>query len=234
MSDPVRIALVGATGLVGRRIVEAAVGRSDIHLVAIARREMKLPKGARMEMLIADPSEWKTSLSLAAPDVLVSALGTTFRKAGRDAEAFQAVDHDLVLSCAEIAKALGVTRMVTVSSTGAYGPSKNLYLSTKGKVEDALYRLKFRRLDILRPGLLRGAREGDARPVERIGKILSPISDHFMHGGFRKYRSIDARRVAEAALDCALTRTPGRVVHDNDAILRAARHFSAATPTVGD
>ena len=39
----------------------------------------------------------------------------------------------------------------------------------------------------------------------------------------RRYRSIDARTVASAALQFACEKAPGRFVHDNDAILRAAR-----------
>ncbi|MCH2487016.1 MAG: nucleoside-diphosphate sugar epimerase, partial [Erythrobacter sp.] len=59
MSEPMRLALVGATGLVGRHVVEACVGRRDLRLAAIARREMPLPMGATMEMFVADPEKWE-------------------------------------------------------------------------------------------------------------------------------------------------------------------------------
>ena len=42
MFEPLRVALVGATGLVGRRVIEECIGRPDVRLVAIARREVKL------------------------------------------------------------------------------------------------------------------------------------------------------------------------------------------------
>ena len=48
MSEQTRVVLVGATGLIGRAVMVEAVGRPDIHLVAVARREVPLPPGARM------------------------------------------------------------------------------------------------------------------------------------------------------------------------------------------
>jgi uncharacterized protein YbjT (DUF2867 family) len=222
MSDPVRIALVGATGLVGSEVMKLAVGRLDLRLVAVARRESPLPRGARMEMFVADPSKWGEVFEAVRPAALICALGTTWRKAGRDEEAFRSVDHDLVLATARAAKEAGVERLVTVSSVGADAMSKNLYLRTKGEVDRELGRMRFKRLDILRPGLLKGQRIDDLRPLERIGSALSPLADLVMHGGFRQYRSIRAELVAKAAVALAMRRAGGRFVHDNDGLLRAA------------
>ena len=81
MSKPTRIALVGATGLIGTSLIRLAVGRSDIRIVGIARREAALPPGARMELLVADPENWGDAIAAANADVLVCALGTTWRAA---------------------------------------------------------------------------------------------------------------------------------------------------------
>ena len=222
MSDPVRLALVGATGLIGSEVMKLAVGRQDMRLVAVARRESPLPQGARMERFVADPAKWGEWFEAVQPTALICALGTTWRKAGRDEEAFRAVDHDLVLATARAAKEAGVERLVAVSSTGADAMSKNRYLRTKGEVERELGRMRFKRLDILRPGLLKGHRIGDLRPLERIGSALSPLADLAMQGRYRQYRSIRAELVAKAAMALALRRAGGRFVHDNDALLRAA------------
>ena len=104
MSDPLRIALVGATGLVGSEVMKLAVGREDMRLVAVARRESPLPVGARMEMFVADASKWGEVFEAVQPIALICAIGTTWRKAGRDEDAFRAVDHDLVLETARAAK----------------------------------------------------------------------------------------------------------------------------------
>ena len=64
MSEPTRIALVGATGMIGRSVMELAVGREDVRLVALSRREAPMPEGARMEMFVADPANWGDVLKL--------------------------------------------------------------------------------------------------------------------------------------------------------------------------
>lgn len=223
MSEPLRLALVGATGLIGRAVIDACIGRSDVRLVAIARREMKLPRGARMELFVAEPDRWGEVFEALQPTALISALGTTWKKSGEDEEAFRAVDKQLVLATARAAHAAGVQRMVSISSVGADPLSKNLYLRVKGEVEYELSKVGLKRLDLLRPGLLKGTRENDSRLGERLGIIASPLIDPFLNGKFRKYRSIEANKVAQGAIGLASGRAGGRFTHDNDSIRRAAR-----------
>ena len=228
MSEVRRVLLVGATGLVGTRIMQACVGRSDLRLIALTRREAPMPQGARMEMLVADPDDWEQSLATVAPDAVICALGTTWRRAGRDEAAFRAVDQELVLRVARAAKAIGVSNFVLVSSVGADMASRTLYLRVKSEVETALRKLRFHRLDILRPGLLRGPRSGDRRPAERLAIILSPLMNLFLHGDRRRLRAIDARVVARAALEGAKEKARGTFVHEHDAILRLERRLAPA------
>lgn len=223
MSDPLRIALVGGSGLVGSRVIELCVGREDVRLAAIARQELALPSGARMEVFVADPANWGEVIEALRPDAVICALGTTWKKAGRDEAAFRAVDQELVLAVARAAKAHGATHFVSVSSVGADAHAKTFYLRVKGETDRELARIGFGRLDVLRPGLLRGQRGAERRPGERLAMIASPILNPLLGGKWRAYRAIDARDVARAALYCAMRPARGRFVHDNDAILRAAK-----------
>ncbi|NBB23864.1 NAD(P)H-binding protein [Porphyrobacter sp. SLTP] len=222
---PVRIALVGATGLVGRRVIELASAGDDVRIVGIARREVPLPPGARMEMFVAEPAKWGEVLDAVRPRALICALGTTWKKAGRDEAAFRAVDYDLVLATADMAKRAGVPNMVVVSAAGADAHSKSLYMRVKGETEEALSRVGFKRLDILHPGLLRGTRTDDLRFAERAAIIAAPLIDPLLSGSWQRFRSIDAGLVAEAALGLALRRAGGRFTHDNEAMRRAAREW---------
>lgn len=222
MSKPTRIALVGATGLIGMSLIRLAVGRPDIRVIGISRREAKLPAGARMELLVAVPAGWGDAIAAANADVLVCALGTTWKKAGKDEAAFRAVDQDLVLACGRAAKAAGIRQMIAVSSVGADPMAKNFYLKVKGETEQALGKLGLTRLDILRPGLLRGPRE-ELRPAEKLGMIASPLADLLMNGTYRKYRSIRSDTVAQAIVGLTREAMAGRFVFEHDAILRAAR-----------
>ena len=223
MSEVTRIALVGASGLVGQGLLRLAVGRSDLRIVAIARREIPLPAGARMEVLVADTSGWDDAIAAARADVLVCALGTTWRKAGKDEAAFRAVDEQLVLACARAAKAAGIRQTIVITSVGADLAAKNLYLRVKGEVEQALGKLRLPRLDIVRPGLLRGPRS-ERRPAERLAQLVGPLGDLLLlHGKYRKYRSIRADTLARAIIGLTREKAGGRFVHEHDALLRAAR-----------
>jgi uncharacterized protein YbjT (DUF2867 family) len=228
MSEVRRVLLVGATGLVGRRVMEQCIGRDDVRLVALTRREAPMPKRARMEMVVADPAEWPRAIARMAPDAVICALGTTWRKAGADEAAFRAVDEGLVLSVANAARAASVGNFVLVSSVGADRASRAFYLRVKGDLEAALRKLRFPRLDILRPGLLRGPRRADRRVGERIAIWLSPLMNLVLHGAHRRFRAIDARLVARAALQGAREKAHGTFLHDNDAIRRLERRLESS------
>lgn len=229
MSEARRVLLVGATGLVGTRVMEQCIGRTDVRLIALTRREAPMPKGARMEMLVADPAEWDRAIAAVAPDALICALGTTWRKAGADEAAFRAIDEELVLSVAKAAKAVDVSNFVFVSSVGADRASKSRYLRVKGDVEAALRKLRFYRLDILRPGLLRGPRRNDRRLGERLAILLSPIANLFLGGRRSHLRAVDARLVARAALQAGNEKARGTFVHEYDALVRLERRLDGPT-----
>ena len=210
MSDAL---IVGATGLVGRAVV-ANAGASG--LAILARREV-----AGHSALVAPPERWGDMIAAERPAVLISCLGTTIRQAGSQA-AFRAVDHDLIMAVARGARAGGALRMIVVSSVGASAKSSNFYLRTKGETEDGLRALGFERLDILRPGLLTGDREGPARLGEGIAMVAAPFADLLMRGSLRRYRSISAQTVANAIVALSAERGAGTYVHENDAMRRLA------------
>jgi len=226
-NDPVRIGLVGATGLTGRRLIEMSSAGEEVRMVGIARREPELPKGAKVEMFVADPSKWSEVLEAVKPRALICALGTTWRKAGRDEAAFRAVDYDLIVATAEAAHKAGIPNLVMVSSSGANRNAKSFYMRTKGESEEAVSKVGFNRVDILRPGLLKGARKDDLRPLESIAQIASPLLDPLLPNKWQGYRSIGADLVCEAAMGLALRKAAGCFKHDNEAIKRAARDWRA-------
>lgn len=226
MSEQRRVLLAGASGLIGTGVMQAAPAHRAVRLVALTRREVPIPRGTKMEMMVADPAGWPEAIKAIAPEAVICALGTTRRKAGSE-EAFRAVDHDLVVRLATAAKDAGASQFVLVSSVGADPLSKAFYLRVKGEAEAAVTKLKFRRLDILRPGLLRGARSGDRRPLERLAILASPLTDLLLHGARQRFRSVPARTVAAAALQLTSEKAAGRFVHEHDAIVRAARRSEA-------
>jgi uncharacterized protein YbjT (DUF2867 family) len=221
-----RILLVGATGLLGTKVIEIASARQQLRLITMARRAFAMSQGTKLELLVAPSECWPQAVADICPDSVICALGTTWRKSGGSEEQFRAVDHDLVLDIARAAKESGVHGFVQISSAGANARSKNFYLKTKGEVEAELLALKLPRLDILRPGLIRGSRKGDIRPLEFLGKLASPLTDMAMTGERVHYHSVSVEMLAEAALQFASEKARGRFTHEYEAIRLASKRFN--------
>ncbi len=234
MSEQVRIALVGATGLVGRAIIEQSVGRADYRLLALARREVPVPTGATMDVVVAEPEAWGEVMGRFRPQVLISALGTTIGKMGGDKDAFRAVDFGLVVDTARAAHEHGIERCVVVSSVNADPRAKMFYPKVKGEAEQALMKIGFKRLDLLRPGLLRGKRADDPRLLEKAAMVVSPLTDLLMQGKYRSLRSISAQEVAQAALALAHRKAHGRFSHEHDALKLAAGELPRLSGAAGE
>ena len=207
------VLFVGATGMVGSAVIER-FGATPITVLTRREIEELAPQHAQQ---VAATDGWPDIIAAAKPTTIICCLGTTIRQAGSQA-AFRAVDHDLILAAAAAAKQAGTSHMIAVSSVGASAKAGNFYLRTKGETEDGLRALGFNRLDLVRPGLLRGDRPGPARLGEGLATIAAPFADALLHGAFRRYRSISGATVAAAIVALAAQGGLGVHIHENDAI----------------
>jgi len=209
-----RVAQIGATGLVGRQLWPLLERRHE--LVVLGRRA----SGARHEKL-GTMEEWPALLAGERLDTAVSTLGSTIGKAGSWPR-FEAVDRFAVLSFAQAARAAGARHFLAVSSSGANAAGRNRYLRLKGEVEEALGSIGFERVDIVRPGLLLGKRTGDHRALERVAAALDPLSRLVLRGRLDRYAGIASAKVARALALLAEREEPGQFVHHNREIRRLA------------
>lgn len=230
LSERSHVLVVGGTGLIGARVLEAA-GRGEAtgHWHALARRVPEpAPPGIHwLQASLQDPQQdrrLREDLKSAAGNAhyasLVCCLGTTLRKAGSQA-AFLAVDRDLVLRMVQIGRELGVRQAILVSSVGASRQSSNFYLRVKGEVEAALALSGIGRIDILRPGLLLGERT-ESRPGEALMRRLTPLYNPLLPGPLRRYRSIAAVEVAATILALTGRKERGFFIHEYDQIRKLA------------
>jgi uncharacterized protein YbjT (DUF2867 family) len=210
-----RVAVIGGTGLVGRSLLPllAAAGH-EVH--ALQRRPARSRVGG-VDEHVAEPAAWPALVRDVAPEAAISCLGTTMGEAGSQA-AFRSIDYDMVLAFGAAARQAGARRMLTVSSAGASPRAPNFYLALKGEVDARLEALGFERLDIFRPGLLRGARGGDRRFGERIGIFMSPLVNLVMKGPLDRYAAVDAATVAAAMAATLEEPGTGTFVHENRGI----------------
>jgi uncharacterized protein YbjT (DUF2867 family) len=194
-----KIALVlGATGLVGKELIELLTTDSWYHSIIIINRRKVGYSHPKIQERVIDfdfiDSEIK---QISATDVFCC-IGTTIKKAGSK-EAFRKVDFDIPVAFGKIAEKSGVKSYTVVSSMGANSASSNFYSSVKGEMENQLLHLLIPNLTIVRPSLLLGDRD-EKRFGEDIAKGIFSIIGFLMIGPLKKYKPISAKQVAKAML----------------------------------
>ena len=186
--------VLGSTGLIGKHLLNY-LGEKDLSVIAITRRSIKdIPKNA--SPMIIDFDEFLDQGHLPGCEHIYICLGTTIKKAGSQ-ESFKKVDLDYCLGFAKKARESGASAISVVTSVGANANSKNFYLKTKGKLENEIKAMGFDSVNIFQPGLLLGNRD-EIRPLEFLGQYGSFLLNMFLFGSLKKYRSIQASKVANA------------------------------------
>jgi uncharacterized protein YbjT (DUF2867 family) len=208
------IIMAGTTGLIGGLLLKRVSG----HDLTLIGRRTNPAASNKARQLIGEVADWPALIAKARANVAICTLGTTIRVAGSK-DAFAAIDRDAVVAFAEGAYAGGARQFMMVSSVGANPKASNFYLATKGQAEEGVKAIGFDRIDIFRPGLLRGERGGEARPVERLMINLSPITNLLTPRLFDHYRAIDADAVAGAIGGLVGNLNGGVFVHHNREML---------------
>lgn len=190
------VALAGATGLVGREILQGLLADSSVSAIHVLGRRALDAGHSKVTAQIVD---FRSLPALPHVDEVFLALGTTIKVAGSQ-QAFQAVDFDANLAVARAALAAGAKRAGLVSAMGASATSGIFYNRVKGELEDALSSLPFEGLVIARPSFLAGDREALGQPVRRGEGIALSLSRALGPLFPKNYRSIPAAVVAKMLL----------------------------------
>jgi uncharacterized protein YbjT (DUF2867 family) len=201
-----RVLVAGATGLVGRDIVQALLDDPDVAEVHTLGRRPPAQTHAKLQH---HASDLRQVPALPALDAACIALGTTIKVAGSQ-QAFRAVDHDAVLAVARAARAAGARRLGLVSAMGADPHSRVFYSRVKGEAEDAVAALGFETLVLARPSLLVGDRTAMQQPQRRGETIAAFLSAALRPLIPANYRAIQARDVARALVAAVARGAPGR------------------------
>lgn len=205
-----RLLVLGATGLVGSRVMAIALNDARVtQIVAPTRRPLDAhPKlvnpAVDLDRGLPEAEWW-------AVDGVICTIGTTRRIAGSD-EAFRRVDFDIPLSVAGKTREAGASCFALTSSIGANARSRLLYPRTKGELEESLRGLGFASLTILRPNVLGGRRE-EFRLGERAALAVLGAAAFLLP---RRYRISPAEVVASVLLEAAIAAPWGTHVIEAD------------------
>ena len=187
--------IVGATGLVGGFCLQVLL--DDDHyseIIALVRKPL-LKTHRKLKTVTTTFDNLEFELSNIHADDVYCCLGTTIKKAGSQ-EAFKKIDHTLVVTVAGLMKKQGAKQFLVISSMGADKDSKVFYNRVKGEMEAAIQALGYPCLRIIRPSLLLGPRK-EFRLGEKIAALLIPLLKPFLLGALKKYRPVEAEKVAQ-------------------------------------
>lgn len=203
--------LVGASGLVGRELLDLLLADALYDKVVVLTRKPLLIDNAKYENHVIDFDRLTEHYNNIVAHDIFCCLGTTMRVAGSK-EAFKKVDYTYPLEIAKLAKAAGAEQYLLVSALGASEKSSIFYNKVKGEVEQAIGALNYQSFKVFRPSLLLGNRS-EQRNGEDAAKIFYKIFGFIIPA---KYKAIEARTVATAMLTAAKLRRPGMIVYESD------------------
>jgi uncharacterized protein YbjT (DUF2867 family) len=206
-----RTALVaGSTGLIGKQLLTLLLADECYSKVkAISRTQLAI-NHPKLQNLVLDFDRLSENYqSLKAHDVFCC-LGTTIRKAG-SAKAFRKVDFDYPVELAKLTRNQDAQTFLIVTALGADKHSRIFYNKVKGETEEEVKAIGFNSLHILRPSLLLGPRE-ERRAGEDAAKIFYKLFGWMMP---KKYKAIDAVKVARAMIAFANRNAAGIFIHES-------------------
>ena len=215
MAKELSLLLVGGTGAVGQAVLRQALAEKRItRIVAPTRRPLEAGFVGNPRLLnpVIDFARLPEEAAWWKVDAVVCTLGTTIKVAGSQA-AFAAVDRDLPIAFARLAREAGATRYALNSSLGASARG-SFYLRTKAEAEQGIIDLGFASTTIVRPSLIDTERQ-DARLGEQAGLLFAQVLRPLIP---RRYRAVSPEAIAAALLRGVLDGRPGTTAVESDAL----------------
>lgn len=209
--------IIGATGLVGKQLVQQLLNDVRFEKVRIfVRRDIGL-KHPKLEQQMVDFAKTETWEKLLTGGVLFSALGTTLKQAGSKKKQYE-IDFTFNLNFAQKAKENGIESYVLVSSIGANSKSGIFYTRMKGELDEAVSKIGFENLSILRPASLTGNREN-----RRLAEEISvPVLNFLTRFVLKNYRPIGGETVAKAMINAAMNKNENKTIWEGAEVFNLA------------
>lgn len=209
--------IIGATGLVGSQLVKLLLEDDNFEKVRIFVRRDSGMEHSKLEQQVVDFGKKETWADKLKGDVLFSALGTTLKQAGSKEKEYE-VDFTFNLNFARKARENGIENYVLVSSIGANSQSRLFYPRMKGELDDAVSKLGFQNLAILRPSSLTGER----KEKRRMEDLSIPVVRFITQFILKKYRPIEGKTVAQAMINAVLKPQPEKTIWEADEVFELA------------
>lgn len=210
--------VIGATGLVGRHLVDQLLEDERYgRVTAFTRRKMDV-EHEKLQNLVIDFEDINQYADTCTGHDFFSCLGTTRRKAGNKTNQYR-VDYLYQLEFARMAAKNRMDNYVLVSAAGANANSSLFYNRIKGSLEKEVQKLFFKNTTILRPSVLTGKR-GEFRLAEQMG-ILALKTFSFIKS-IKPYKPIHGSIVARAMIEVANSGQEDLFIYELDDLFKLA------------
>ena len=200
--DKPKVLIIGASGLVGEEILKTTEGMGQ-EIVTLSRRKL-ISKNQDTEEIIINFDDLQLS-DIPKVNHVYIALGTELdtseliyiKKSRR--KGFRKVDYEYVTKIAKMAHGNGAESISVVSAVGANKSSRNLYLKTKGEMEEKIISIGYNKTVFAQPGHLLGKRLlKKIRPEVPIMEFGARILKPLMIGPLEDLKFIKASLVAKS------------------------------------
>lgn len=200
--------IAGASGLVGSHLLQLLLSGDRYSMVYAVTRK-PLTDHPKLIQITGNMADVATYADVRADDVFCC-LGTTIAVAGSK-ENFRKVDFVFPTVIAITLREKGARQFLIVSALGASKRSSIFYNRVKGEVEEAISQSGYPILHIFRPSLLLGERS-EKRKGEDAAKVFYKIFGFLIP---KKYKGIEASRVAKSMYHYASLDQPGVQIHES-------------------
>ena len=201
--------IAGSTGFLGSKILNLLT-QEDEKIYCLSRRDNKHSNN-NIEQIIINFDSLK-EIKLPKVDHVYLCLGYELKAwellsmPEKLKKPFYTVDYEYTLQIAQKSLESGSSSISLISAVGANLNSPSFYLKTKGKIEDEIKKLPFKKINIFRPGHLAGRidwqrKKNDPRIDVFAFEMASLFFDPFMVSGLKKFRSINALKLAKSVID---------------------------------
>lgn len=154
--EKLRVIITGSTGMVGKGVLLECLDSPDVESILVVNRspiDLKHPK--LKEILVANLIDPESKIKLKGYNACFYCMGIT--SVGASEEHYTHVMHDLTLVFAEAALSVNPDLtfcFVSGAGTDSTEKSRQMWARVKGRTENDLLKMKFKKAYMFRPGLI--------------------------------------------------------------------------------
>ena len=193
--------ILGSTGLTGSLLLNKLLADDAYGSIKLFSRRASGITSPRIKEYVGDMLQLERFKDDFKADEVFVCVGTTSAKT-KDRAVYHAIDFGIPVAASTLARENNIPTLVVISSMGASIRSKIFYSRTKGEMEKAVLNQSIPHTYILRPSLILGQRN-EKRIGESLGALMFKLTNVFLIGRFKKYRSIEADCIADAMITLA-------------------------------